>query len=493
MPDPKNSIDHEADPSTEWAKDYKSPNDVSDYLFVKDSYEGSGHYRTGRYITPHAREMNYPKRRDLGFYKNYVRPVADARVNPVFDDPISRTVQTDKGAAIEENLFTEFLKNVDNAGTPINQFMEVVTHEANLQGQAFIVMDDFQKTEISATEAENIKNRTFPYIYMKTKHDVRGHKLNKFGNIENITFYDIPVEIEDTRGRKKLEPRFRFWNNQFSQLMKEETIGRKKMLISAGPEVPHNLGIVPVYVMYSTPRKDQMELFVESPFYELAKMNWTLYNVDSEIRELTRNQGFSILYIQTEKGGATTVGPSNYIRVPMEAKIPPGFASPESAIVENLMKYADDLVKHIFEIAEQNGVTAVKEAKSGIAKEWDFQAHGHILKKTSSMARQAEMWIAETFKLYTKTDFVYSADYKEEFQPRATKENIEMYQLVKDDNISPESNRMASTMIVREAFSEIEPEAMKKILDEINVMTADELFSKAEAGPPIPGNEGNDE
>ena len=222
-------------------------------------------------------------------------------------------------------------------------------------------------------------------------------------------------------------------------------------------------------------------------------MNWTNYNLDSEMRELIRNQGFSILYVQTDETGPQVVGTYNYIRVPMDATVSPGFASPDSAVAKSLMDYQKGIEEAMFEIAEQNGVTGVKTEMSGEAKAWDFQAHGNVLKKMAMMCKKAEFWVADMFKRYTDEKFGYGAEYREDYAPRGTKARLDIYDQVIALDIGPETNRLAYKKTVLNAFSDVDPDDLKPVVDEINDMSEDDLRSKNLLPPPPGQGEGDDD
>ena len=64
----------------------------------------------------------------------------------------------------------------------------------------------------------------------------------------------------------------------------------------------------------------------------------TVFNKDSEIRELERAQGFSFLYAQGIEPGDLTIGANNYLNVPEGSTIPPGYCSPDPGIQKTLME-----------------------------------------------------------------------------------------------------------------------------------------------------------
>ena len=64
-----------ADPNTSDSHVYTSLHTVNQYDFMDNAHDGTGGFRDGRYLVPHSRETFYTKRRELSFYKNFVRDV----------------------------------------------------------------------------------------------------------------------------------------------------------------------------------------------------------------------------------------------------------------------------------------------------------------------------------------------------------------------------------------------------------------------------------
>lgn len=215
----------------------------------------------------------------------------------------------------------------------------------------------------------------------------------------------------------------------------------------------------------------------------MAKLNWTIFNLDSETRELNRNQGFSILCIQGKPAANVSVGSQNICWVPMDANHMPDFASPDPNINKSLREYAGEIKEAIFEIAEQNGVTGVQREMSGEAKAWDFQAHGSILKTIAKAATKTEVRIANLFMLYTKKKFVYVSEYREDYTPRGSKAKLDIYDQVISHDIGPETNRLAYKKTVLTAFNDADPAELEPVMEEIKNLSEDELQSVGQTAP----------
>ena len=452
---------------------YTSINQMDIYDFMDTAYYGDGGFRDGKYLVPHSREMFYKKRRDLCFYKNYVRPIVRAIVEPVFIKPASRAIVTPGGSSDPVSLFNDFIWDCDNAGTYLQSFSDDIMTTAQLHSVTFVVVDNFSSDEIPESVEEARKERRFPYVYSRKAQQVKSYKLDQFGNLESIVFIEAPVVVIAS-GIKVIENRYRYWDNEKTILYKEDRIKKDKLVVLS--ETYHNLKKIPVIVIYTARRKTTDTLLVDPFLYDIAKLNHTIFNKDSEIRELERNQGFSTFYIQSD-GGNLTMETSNVLFIPMDATMPPGFVSPNPAIQAQLMDYQEKIREDLFRIAEQSGVTGVQSSKSGVAMQWDFFAHESILIKTSSLATMLEEKIAELFKLYTKEEFVYVVQYPQSFQPNDKLAEVKITDMYLSFDLPSKARAMAKEKITRLLFSGEDENRVQEAIDEIYSDAEDELHA----------------
>jgi hypothetical protein len=424
---------------------------VPQYEFMNDSYTGGGGYKSGYYLVPYPIETMYRERREMAVLKNFVRPIVNAQIDPIYAQDISREIE---GEAL---LAEAFIENVDNMGTDMSEFMRAVGVESALQGMAFIVCDNYDKDEISERESENIDNRVMPYAYIKGVGQVECYELTRNGNIKSITFIDRC----DKDAEGKDVQLYRKWSVGLCELQKKNVDPKGAKYVTIEETVLPE-GLFPVRAVYFGRRKvDSLEC--ANGMYDIAKLNWSMFNVDSERREVIRKQGFSQFCMQGSPSEGMQVGAGNVIFYSQDAKNPPMYVSPDMGIPKTIREESDEIRQRIFELAEQSGVTGVKLQTSGIAKEWDFQAHGFILKRNAQVLKQAEYWLMETFATYTGTSFEYEAHYKSDYAPRSVVADVANYEAVIAMNISPTANKYAA----KRAFMAVFPEAEKEVVEAI--------------------------
>lgn len=478
-----------SDPSTSHVSEYKNISNENIYAFMDNAHDGTGGFRDGSYLVPHSREMFYQGRRALAFYRNYLKPIVRAMLEPVFTEDAAFVVKQSEESETEltDSMMNEFVEDCDNAGTHLQDFIEDTMQMARLHGVTFIVMNNFTSEEMPKTTLDAIRSRKLPYIYHKSAAEVSGMKptsdttddtkfakLDRFGRIEEIIFVDEP-DLTDRQDKR----RFERWTKTTVEQLKIEGTQWKALKTT-----PHNLGRVPVIAVYAAKRKSLRKLLVDPPLYDLARVNHALFNKDSEIRSQERSQGFAIFYLQTDQRGDLVLGDTNALYLPTDASMPPGFASPPPAILEQLWKGNDRLREEIFRLAEQNGVTGVQDTKSGIAKQWDFFAHESVLKQTSAIARETVKKLSELFTVYTKEQSVVSAEFPTDFAPNDTKAELETYEMYDGMVDNFEAKKLLAEKATRLIFRDEDPERVAKVIKSIQDESEDEFNSKKKAAEP---------
>ena len=443
---------------------------VNPYEFMEHTYYGTGGYRNGTYLINHQRESYYDSRREYSSYRNFMRPIIRSLIEPVFTEKAKRVVLDANQNDMSGTLFSGFIDDCDNNGTSLQEFTEDVLTNARLLGCTFVVMDNFP--DHSPDKQTALDNRIYPYLYQVKPQGVKDYSVDKFGKITSITLEDDPLITKHGFSITK-EDRYRLWTDTYSVLLKKDNSGT---YTEVEARVEHGLGVIPVIPVYIGKKKSQSDILVDPPMYDLGRLNCSLYNKDSEIRDLERSQAFAIFFLQTEEGGNVTLGSHNALFLPMETTIPPGFASPDPSIMTTLADSCEKLRESIFMIAEQNGVQGVRSAKSGIAIQWDFFAVESQLKKTSKVATDFELALSNLFKLYTNEEFEYIVEYPSDFQPGNQGEVLDTYKKVFDLNPPEELKRVLWEKTTRMLMSDESEEDVQVVVSAIYAETTDDTI-----------------
>jgi hypothetical protein len=426
------------------------------YDFMMDTHDGTNGYRDGTYLIPHPKEAFYDTRRQSSFYKNYFRAIVSAMITPVFNNDPKREY--------EDRIVDAFIDDSDGSGTSLTQMIKEACTIARVCGVSFIVMDtpSYQPD----TMADVLDKRLFPYIYLKRPQCVKDYVANDRGKITEITFYDKKV----SDGRGSFTQYYRKWDALRWYLMYEKKGSDGKPVFIVEGEGLHGCGILPVISVTGFARTSSLYEFPDPPLFDLAGLTFSIYNRESEIRNMEQTQAFSTLYMQ-DGNQDVVLGTNNYLSVPMDAKITPGFISPDAAHLTNLVANCDKAREDLYRIAEQSGVVGVKSAESGISKQWDFIAHESVLKTTAYVAEQTEYKIIDLLGRYAREVFDYECDYPQEYSPNHSEERIRVA-LDALDRMPPEPVKNALWAEFCKTYWADMPEEAEMIVEALNSQPA---------------------
>jgi len=251
---------------------------IDKYQLLDDSYRASGGFEDGQYLIPHPSEgvPKYKRRQRMGYYVNYVKPIVDALVNPIFKTDPVRSGTTD--------LYNRFIENVDGNDTTLTRFMKKAGIRAKLHGVEFIVMDMKELSEDEViTQDRIIEERIYPYLYLVSPSQISDFALDKFGKLILIS-YTVNNYVIDNDGNKKSVEETWTW-----------TATKCKRKIGVIEESFINpIGEIPIVPLYGAINNVSDSILVQSDVFAIAKTGFALYQACSELRE--RNSHRLLVY-----------------------------------------------------------------------------------------------------------------------------------------------------------------------------------------------------
>lgn len=375
------------------------------YQLLEDAYAGSGGFLNGDYLVPHVRETldKYTRRKALSYYANYVKTVVNGLVNPIFRKQATRNWE---GKDSESQLFSKFQADVDRKGTNIKRFMKKALKKAKLHGVCFIVVDNVK--EQPTTKAGAMEKRAFPYAYIVSPKQVKNYECNEDGVLTSITY--------ETYSR-------RFSGNAASNIITRWTwteTAWKCERDGKTEEQLHNLGMVPVIPLFGVDADDG-DMLPTGEMLAIARINLAIFNLCSELRELLRNQAFSILcYPVTENSDHEglddlVTGSENALNFDGNGSAPL-YITPPAEQAELLQKELSRLVGEIYRLATLSSVVGIQQKTSGVSKAWDFENTNQSLSDMAENCQEAEMKMAFLFEQWVGGSAInYSCVYPDDF------------------------------------------------------------------------------
>jgi len=394
---------------------------IDQYKLVYDSYTGQNGFANGDYLFKFDRERDFEQRKKEATYTNYVKPIVDSTIDPIFSETPRRSYNN-------EDVVTAFINDCNNNGTRLDRYIKEATLHTVLNSNHFVIMDNYPETPETLQEA--LGQRVFPYIYTKKLSDIYSFETDKFGKLISISF---KYGIYDTE--KNLYLYREFTNNAIEQFTINEYNKRTTIDIST-----NDIGVIPV-VYYNT------DILPYSPYYSMATIARQVYNQDSRINDLDISSDFNILVIPSTNPTAShktsaVVGNKNAMYVDSESTVMPHYISAPSDTLKTSMEYKSSTINTMLQIADVLGSSAVvnggNKAESGTALGYRFYGKMNKLKSNGMIAEYYEKEIIRLLSMYIGRDIEYTVDYSSILRPSITEvmDKVSIIERVSDREIT---------------------------------------------------------
>ena len=437
-----------------------SGNLVNKYELLDNAYRASGGFENGSYLIPHPSEKDtkYTRRKNMAYFINYVKPVVDALVNPIF--------KTDPVRSGMSNIYENFVKDVDGNGTTLTRFMKKAAIRAKLHGVEFIVVDMEQLPEnVTITEKDILDNRIYPYLYLVSPSQITNWATNKFGKLVSITYTVTNVEV-DSEGN----------NNSIVETWTWTETKCKKSV--GGNDVVFNnpVGIIPIIPLYGA-INDSDDLIPQSDVFAIAKTNFALYNACSELRERNRAQAFSLLtYPIADDDDYSTVdeplklGTADLLMYRASTGNRPEFITPPPDSSEILLNEINFMVKEIYRMASLRMNTDVNTYNvSAVARKIENQQYYQSIAELAQGLQEAEKLIYKVFNIYLGNRDVegFSVAYTREYAVLDVTEVLNSATNSLSLGMTKEYNKEMRKQVARATLADIGTETLNSVLESI--------------------------
>jgi hypothetical protein len=397
----------------------------------------------------------------MSYYYNFCSPIIDIYINHLFKNPVI----SDWGGI--ENVIDIQGDNIDRRNSTIDEFRREIAELCQIYGHIFVLVDKPVVNTDIVSLAQQIEYGAFPYANIFRPTDVLNWALDPFGNAywvllrESMDGNINPFEYN----KDKIElVQYRLWTRTEWILF-----GADYEEIARGT---HNLGVVPITVIYNKPSKKGEVYLGISEIADISFIARDVYNKCSELNEILRNQTFSILTLQ---GDATeynemSVGTSLAVLYP-ENRNAPAYISPPAENADVLMRHIDRQVHKMFQLAKLEGGVASQEqqiqSQSGISKAFDFQETNSALSKKAGHLEDGEMRIWDVFARWEGKEFDGSVSYPRDFNIKQVNEELEEAEKFLRLQLGAEFNKTLKRELIKRKFPRIPEEDMDKMVEEM--------------------------
>lgn len=439
------------------------------YRLLTDAYYGTGQFLTGLGLIKHAREddNNYNKRRAMGYYLNYMGPIVNASVDPIFKDDINRDYKTTA-------LFDRFLDDVDRAGTDLQDYIRRMATFAKLYTVVYIIVDNARDVEFDDKLDGNIESRRVPFLTHVLPENVTHWHFDDNGVMDEFEYRDRYVDAD---GREAVK--YYKWTKDKWQIM-DKSKGVQE-------EGENPLGRVPV-VQWFGRSHDVFEVLPDPEFISVAQANKHLYQLCSMLTSLLTQQTFSILTMPDFGAKDLTIGVNNLLVYPPESSHAPSFIAPDSGPADTLAAAIDRTINEMYRMSGIDSVIGVQTAKSGVAKQWDFERTNQRLVDFALHCEKAEKDIIALYQEWTGEDLEYKCTYPRDFKINDVTECLTQAQLANDLNMPSKTFKTEIVKKVIEGYiPNIESDIYDAIIDEVE--DAEDDMDKSNAFNDAPDDE----
>jgi len=358
--------------------------------FLLDSYSGKGGYLTGLYLVKHPRESDdkFKRRRAGAVYPNFTRKIIDVFMGFLWRQAPNREV---------DDLYTRFMGNADGAGGKLDALLSSYQRLAMILGTVYVIVDRAQ--QIGDTAA----NQTLPYLALRFKSQLVDERQNSAGIWDSVTFSE----------RVGNEISYRTFTTTTWTVSRDE---EGNDIIAQGE---HHLGRVPVVRLHIAKPLNPFDCQSQSWAYDLAVLNWELFNLRSELRDLERSQTFAILAIPVSSSGERerlkdlTISTENGLTYDPTGGGKPEFIAPPSEPTAHYMNRITALIEDIYRVANLEFVGGVQQ--SGVALSFHFQEANSSLRGMAECCEVAENEIAQLVYALMGQTFTGNIAYANDF------------------------------------------------------------------------------
>ena len=280
--------------------------------------------------------------------------------------------------------------------------------------------------------------------------------VNDIGELDLFTY---TTTVFDDEGKAKTQ--YHEWTRTSWTVRNEE-----QKVIATGE---HNLGKVPIVQWFGRSSR-KIDILPPPEYLAIAKTNHQVYHLCSLLTQILNMQTFSTLTLPDNGQGVDdiTLGTNNVLMYPAESSHAPAFIAPDRGPAEIIMSVIKMLVDDMYRLSGVNSVIGVQEAKSGVAKQWDFERTNQRLADFSVQCESAEKDIIELFELWTNTNVDYKCDYPREFKINDITDSLAQSQAVLDLGLGSNTLKVETGKKVLDSYMpNIEPEMFDEIVAEI--------------------------
>ena len=430
------------------------------------SYVGGELYKSGNYLTHYIGEDNgpgnqYAKRINSTPLDNHVQTTID-----IYRSFLFRTLpKRELGLLINNPLVEEWMKDTDQEGQNLDNFLKNANDLAMVHGSTWILVD--KPAYQVETEAEAIQLGIRAYAAMYTpqnvldwyyERNVAGKMVLKYIKVkesENEDYVNITCWHEDSVQKYKVTKNAD--TGDYGEIVKAE-------------EHENPLGYIP-FVFHST-LKSPVKGVGFSLISDVADQQRFIYNCTSEVVEHLKISSHPTLVKPTSTDAVAGAGSILNLDTDVDPGLKPYLLQPTLSTTDSILKSIEKSVEAIQRMTHTSAIQATTGSPmSGVALQTERQLLNAKLADIASALRETELMMWNIFldwqALSPPEDF--SIEYPDTFDMRDEHLELDLLMKARSSGIdSPLYQAEISRQVV--ALTVDDPEVQSKILEDITGM-----------------------
>lgn len=330
---------------------------------------------------------------------------------------------------------------------------------AKLYGAVYVLVNNTEET--GGNVAASVKSRAFPYLTVIFPEQLLEWQHDDRGRLVSITWQDVSTDNQGHQTRSVSTWTDEWWHVE--QNGKVVTAGR------------HGLGLVPV-VRWCGRATEPTNMLPTSEFISVAQANNYLYQVCSWHTQILRDQAFSILTMPNiGDDDSVTIGTNNVLAYPPESTHTPAFIAPSAEPAAMLTDQMDRIIREMYRMCGLSSVVGVHEAKSGVAKQWEFERTNQKLAEFAIQCEEVEYLIVSIFEKWTHEATDYFCEYPRDFKINDVADALSNAQAALELNIGgAEYRKEVGRKVLDGYLPNIQPDTYDAIMAEFDERAEEE-------------------
>ena len=458
--------------------------------FFLQAYEGGRAMAAVEHIFRHPREHpdDFQERAKRLYYHNYCYPLVDFFTTFIYTETIQRS------GGKSNDWFNEFIKDVNQKGDSISDFMMMVSDESQIFGMTYVLVDAPSRASRKVTkggtevpvetladeQAAGIK----PYWVTVRPTEVYDWVVDAFDKFLYLKRVEHQTRISGSMEKQKIEKYTEWTPSAIATSEVDVTIPEQPVLLVSKQTAENELGVIPFHV--ARYKRSKTDKFMGMSFLnDIAWINREVMNLTSLLQEFLYRQCFNILAMEEDPNVPEIeqmqgeISTANMLKYAQGTKAP-SYITPPVQPAEFLQSERAANIMAMYKIAAQdtqndlfNGVKS-----SGFAKAQSFQTTVPKIATRADALEACETALLTLTCKYLGKDWDGTIKYKDHYQiTNLTDALAQLSTLFKDLQIPSKTFAQEQMKrMIHEFDGKMSADQMKKVYSEIDAIDWDAWF-----------------